>query len=322
MKLNELKVLVTGGAGFIGSHICDYLIEHNAEKVIVIDNLSTGSMQNIDHLISKPNFEFYKGDITNMDDCEYVVSKCNIICHQAALGSIPRSIENPLNTHNSNVNGFLNILEAAKKYNINRIVFASSSSVYGDVSDLLKKETTIGNQLSPYAITKCIDELYARIYTLVYSLETIGLRYFNVFGGRQNPYGPYAAVIPKFIDAIHNNKTVTINGDGSFSRDFTYVDNVVQANINALLTDNSQCFGQIFNVGMGNSTTILELFNLIKNEIGNDIKPQFGPIRKGDVPNSMADITKAKTILNYNPTVGLKEGIIQTIKYNITNIDE
>jgi UDP-N-acetylglucosamine 4-epimerase len=309
-----MRFLVTGGAGFIGSHICDYLIRNNA-RVVVIDNLSTGFLDNIEHLMNNPNFEFYEGDITNFDDCEKVISRVDIICHQAALGSVPRSIENPLNSHNSNVNGFLNILESARKHNIKRIVYASSSSVYGDDCNDLKQEEIIGTHLSPYAITKYVNELYANIYTKLYDMECIGLRYFNVFGSRQTPNGPYAAVIPKFIKAIKNNEQAIINGDGSYSRDFTHVDNIVLANINALLIQNEECFGQVFNISGQYNISILELYNLIKDAIHSDIEPIFGDTRKGDIPHSNANINKARELLNYEPIVNLKDGIKNVIEY-------
>lgn len=312
--------LVTGGAGFIGSHITEYLVNNNAKKVIVIDNLSTGFLNNIEHLSGKHNFEFYLGDITNIADCERVVTNdVDVICHQAALGSIPRSIENPLGTHNPNVNGFLNLLETARKQGVKRFIYASSSSVYGDDLHLPKNENFIGKPLSPYALTKYIDELYAYIYSKLYNMECIGLRYFNVFGPRQNPNGPYAAVIPKFIEIMLNGDNPTINGDGSFSRDFTFVENVVNANINAMTTNNINCFGENFNIGTGTTTSILELHKLINTYLETTSEPLFGNVRVGDVPHSLADINKAKTLLCYAPAIDFRSGLYQTIIYSKAN---
>lgn len=309
-----LKVLVTGGCGFIGSHLCDFFINNNY-FVRVVDNLSTGNKNNISHLISNPNFEYMYGDITNLDVVRKACNGIDIICHQAALGSVPRSVSDPLTSHNTNVNGFLNILTAAKENSIKRVVYASSSSVYGNNPVLPKQEHRIGKQLSPYAITKYIDELYARIFTELYGMECIGLRYFNVFGPRQDPNGPYAAVIPKFISFLKQNIQPTINGDGNYSRDFTYIDNVVQANYLALTTTNSQCFGEVFNIGAGGRVTILEMYNIIKETLNKDVAPIFGNLRAGDIPHSNADISKAQQMLNYNPTVTFNEGIQKTIDY-------
>lgn len=308
--------LITGGCGFIGSNIVEYLLENNALFVRVIDNLSTGNKRNIEHLLDKyDNFEFMYGDITNIEVCKKAVSGIDIICHQAALGSVPRSIIDPLSSHLSNVNGFLNILISAKEAGIKRIVYASSSSVYGDHPVLPKVEENTGNLLSPYAATKKIDEIYGAVFTRCYGMECIGLRYFNVFGRHQDPNGAYAAVIPKFINLIKNGKSPTINGDGNFSRDFTYIDNVIQANILAMTTQNTESFGEAFNIGVEGQTTIYELFKIIKDELKLDMEPIFGPNRSGDIPHSNADISKARKILNYNPQILFKEGIITTIKY-------
>lgn len=310
--MENKSFLVTGGAGFIGSHIVEYLLEHHAKFVRIVDNLSTGNMANINHLLQKyKNIEFIFGDVTNYDICWKCVDGIDIICHQAALGSIPRSIDNPLNTHNSNVNGFLNILEAARRNKVHRIVYASSSSVYGDDTNIGKIEDCIGKQLSPYAITKYIDELYADIYTKLYGLECIGLRYFNVFGPRQSPIGPYAAVIPKFINTLKKSERPVINGDGSFSRDFTFVTNVVQANMKAMSVQNKDCYGQVFNIGCGNKTSILELVHMIKELIGTDVNPIFTDQRKGDVAHSVADISKAKLLLNYEPHITVYDGLVK-----------
>jgi len=308
------KVLVTGGAGFIGSHICDYLLE-NGYSVRVLDNLATGDKNNIMHNSNNPNFEFMYGDISNLETVRTALQDIDMICHQAALGSVPRSVSNPLSSHNTNVNGFFNILLGAKEKNIKRIVYASSSSVYGDHPELPKQEHKIGKQLSPYAITKYIDELYARNFTELYGLECIGLRYFNVFGPRQNPNGAYAAVIPKFISALKNNQQPVINGDGNYSRDFTYVKNIVMANYLALTTENTNCYGTIFNIGAGGRITIKEMFDSIKQILNSDIEPIFGEPRIGDISHSNADISKAKEYLNYNPIIDFIEGIKLTIDY-------
>lgn len=314
--MENKRFLITGGCGFIGSNIVEYLLENKASFVRVIDNLSTGNKRNIEHLLDKyANLEFMYGDITNIDVCRKAVSGIDVICHQAALGSVPRSIIDPLSSHLSNVNGFLNILISAKEAGIKRVVYASSSSVYGDHPVLPKVEENTGNLLSPYAATKKIDEIYGSVFTRCYGMECIGLRYFNVFGRRQDPNGAYAAVIPKFINLMKNGKSPTINGDGDYSRDFTYIDNVIQANILAMTTTNTESFGEAFNIGVEGQTTIYELFKIIKEELELDMEPVFGPNRSGDIPHSNADISKARKILDYNPQILFKEGIIKTIKY-------
>lgn len=315
-KENIYHVLLTGGAGFIGSNIANYLIK-NGNCVTVIDNLSTGNKQNIIHLIDNPNFKFVNGDITNIECLKDICSssKINMICHQAAIGSVPRSIKFPMVSHNNNVNGFMNILMVALEFGIKRIVYSSSSSVYGDSEVLPKVEDVIGNQLSPYAITKYVNELYAKLFYKLYGIETIGLRYFNVFGPNQNPLSEYSAVIPKFIHMIKNNEQPIINGDGSYSRDFTYVDNVVNANYLALKTNNSLCYGKIFNIGCGSNISILEMFNKIKKIVGSKINPIFIDSRVGDIPHSHADINKASSLLKYNPIVSFDEGLILTINW-------
>jgi UDP-N-acetylglucosamine 4-epimerase len=314
--MENKRFLITGGCGFIGSNIVEYLLENKASFVRVIDNLSTGNKRNIEHLLDKyANLEFMYGDITNIDVCRKAVSGIDVICHQAALGSVPRSIIDPLSSHLSNVNGFLNILISAKEAGIKRVVYASSSSVYGDHPVLPKVEENTGNLLSPYAATKKIDEIYGAVFTRCYEMECIGLRYFNVFGRRQDPNGAYAAVIPKFINLMKNGKSPTINGDGDYSRDFTYIDNVIQANLLAMTTTNTESFGEAFNIGVEGQTTIYELFKIIKEELELDMEPVFGPNRSGDIPHSNADISKARKILDYNPQILFKEGIIKTIKY-------
>lgn len=308
------KVLVTGGAGFIGSHIATYLVDNNYH-VRVIDNLSTGNKNNLNHLFGKNNFEFMYGDITNLEFLRKACDGMDVICHQAAIGSVPRSINDPLTSHNSNVNGFLNLILVAKEKNIKRIVYASSSSVYGDSEILPKSENVIGNQKSPYAITKYIDELYGNLFSKLYGLECIGFRYFNIFGPRQDPNGPYAAVIPKFINFLKQDKSPTINGDGTFSRDFTYVDNAVRANVLGLFTTNSECFGQIFNIGAGGNVSILEMYEKIQKMMNKNIDPNFGPERNGDIPHSHADISKARKLLEYYPLVSFDDGLKRTVEY-------
>ena len=315
--MNKLSVLVTGGAGFIGSNITQFLLENKVKKVRVIDNLSTGNKNNLEPFLEKyDNLEFIYGDISKLEICRKAVKNVDIICHQAALGSVPRSINDPLSSHISNVNGFLNILIAAKEEGIKRVVYASSSSVYGNEAELPKVEEKVGSVLSPYAATKKIDEIYANVFTKCYDMECIGLRYFNVFGPRQDPHGAYAAVIPKFIDIMKNDKQPTINGDGTYSRDFTYVDNVVQGNVLALTTNNKKCFGEVFNIGTGGRVSILELVSNINKYLQKDISPILGTNRPGDIPHSNADISKAKKMLGYDPKISFKEGILKTINYH------
>ncbi len=309
-----MRILVTGGAGFIGSNITKFFLEQG-HKVRVLDNLITGKKENIKEFENNSNFEFMYGDICNLENIRKALVEIDVVCHQAALGSVPRSVEDPLTSHNVNVNGFLNLLIGCKEVGIKRVVYASSSSVYGDNETLPKVEDFIGKQLSPYAITKYIDELYGKIFTELYGLECIGLRYFNVFGPKQDPNGAYAAVIPKFISSIKAGISPTINGDGSFSRDFTYVDNIIQANYLSLTTDNSKCFGQIFNIGAGGRISILEMYQIIRKSIGSNLEPVFGPKRIGDIPHSNADISKAKEFLGYDPKINFDEGIIKTIQY-------
>lgn len=309
------KILVTGGAGFIGSHIVEYLLSQN-KKVRVIDNLSTGSLENISHLLSNKNLEFIKGDISDIEIVRLVCEDVYIICNQAAIGSVPRSINDPLTSHINNVDGFLNILLVAKEKGIKRIVYASSSSVYGDSEILPKKEDTIGNPLSPYAITKYINELYANLFTKLYGLECIGLRYFNVFGPRQNPNGAYAAVIPKFINLLLDGKQPIIHGNnGENSRDFTYIQNVVMANNLAMFTLNENCFGTAFNIGAGGKITILELFSKIKKYLNSQIEPIMGESKIGDVEHSCASIDKSKELLEYVPEISFDDGLEKTIEY-------
>lgn len=308
--IQDLNVLVTGGAGFIGSNIIESLLKQGVKTLRVLDNLVTGKMENIQFLLDKyENLEFMYGNIANLEDCRKSVKGIDVITHQAALGSVPRSVNDPLSSHLSNVNGFLNILIAAKEEGIKRVVYASSSSVYGDHPVLPKVEENTGNVLSPYAATKAIDEIYAGVFTKCYNMQCIGLRYFNIFGPRQDPNGAYAAVIPKFINLMREGKQPTINGDGTFSRDFTYVENAVQANILALTTENDKCFGEAFNIGAGGQYSLLKLIEVLKKELKVDIDPIFGPNRPGDIPHSNADISKAITMLGYVPEITFEEGI-------------
>lgn len=312
--ISKYTFLVTGGAGFIGSNIVEYLLKYNAGKVIVLDNLSNGHTSNIEPFIGLPNFQFIEGDITDFETCKGIIDKVDYISHQAALGSVPRSIENPIATHLANTTGFLNILTAAKDANVKRIVFASSSSVFGDSKELPKVESRIGKQLSPYAVSKRTKELYAQVFADVYDLDVVGLRYFNIFGPKQNPAGPYAAAIPLFMDAVLNNKSPYINGDGEQSRDFTFVENAVQANIKALFTDND-VKGEILNIAFGGRITINELFNSIRTIVGNDVKPIYREDRPGDVRDSLADISLAKKLIDYNPEFSIHKGLEITIDW-------
>jgi UDP-N-acetylglucosamine 4-epimerase len=315
--MNNKSILVTGGAGFIGSNIVEYLLSNGVRHVRILDNLSTGKKTNIDFLLEKySNLEFMYGDISNLETCRNAVKEIDIICHQAALGSVPRSVNDPLLSHISNVNGFLNILIAGKEVGIKRIVYASSSSVYGDNQTLPKVENNTGNVLSPYAATKAIDEIYGQVFTKCYQMECIGLRYFNIFGPRQDPNGVYAAVIPKFIQLIKNDTQPKINGDGTYSRDFTYVSNAVFANILGMFTTNTDTFGQAFNIGCGGQYSLNELVMAINGALQKNIKPIYGPLRPGDIPHSNADISKAENMLGYKVLVNFEEGIKKLINEN------
>jgi UDP-N-acetylglucosamine 4-epimerase len=313
--ISNLSFLVTGGAGFIGSNIAEYLLKYNASKVVVLDNLKTGFKKNIEPFLGLPNFEFIEGDICNLDDCKRAISNVQYVIHQAALGSVPRSIQNPIDTNNTNVNGFLNVLIAAKQANVKRVVYASSSSVFGDSKILPKVEENIGNPLSPYAVSKLVNELYAGVFYKIYGLEIIGLRYFNIFGPRQNPQGPYAAAIPLFMKAILNNEPPYIDGDGNQTRDFTFVENAVQANIKACFTSNPQALGQVFNIAVGDRISINNVFNFLKEISGATVKPIYRAERPGDIRDSQADITKAQRLLNYQPSIKFNEGLSITFNW-------
>ncbi|MDP5158429.1 MAG: SDR family oxidoreductase [Flaviramulus sp.] len=321
--IENKKVLVTGGAGFIGSNLIDVLIKQN-NNVVCLDNLATGHLKNIQRHLSHPNFKFIEGDIRDMETCLKACSGADIVLHQAALGSVPRSINNPMLTNDVNISGFLNMLWAVKENKVKRFVYAASSSTYGDHPGLPKKEESIGNPLSPYAVTKYVNELYAQVFATTYGVETIGLRYFNVFGPKQDPNGAYAAVIPKFINLFLKGESPTINGDGSHSRDFTFIDNVVQINQLAALTNNDKAINSVFNVACGDNTTLNQLILAIKSglnkfEYNTDIEVNYGPERAGDVKHSLASIDKALTLLGYKPTVKFKEGIELTLNYFLNN---
>ena len=300
------RFLITGGAGFIGSNITAYLLQHGA-KVRVFDNLATGNIENLK--------EFLEGDLRNTQDCAKACTDIDAVCHQAAIGSVPRSIKDPVTTNDVNIGGFVNILTAAKDAGIKRFVYASSSSVYGDEPNLPKKEEKIGNPLSPYAVTKFTNEVYASVFARCYSLELIGLRYFNVFGPKQDPYGEYAAVMPLFIKGLMQNEAPFVNGDGEQTRDFTFVHNAVQANILGLTTENSAAFNQAYNVAFGERFTINQMYDAIKNYLKKDLKPNYREPRAGDIRDSLADISKARTLLGYAPQYSFEKGLPLTIEY-------
>jgi UDP-N-acetylglucosamine 4-epimerase len=312
-NLKNLTFLVTGGAGFIGSHLVEYLIRKGAGKVRAMDNLSTGSSENLEEFRSNPAFEFLNGDICDLAVCKKAVEGIDFVLHQAALGSVPRSINDPINTNENNVTGFLNMLVAARDAKVKRMVYAASSSTYGDHKGLPKVEHEIGNPLSPYAVTKYVNELYASVFSRTYGFHTIGLRYFNVFGPRQNPKGPYAAVIPLFIKAAMQNKPAMINGDGTISRDFTFVENVVQANIKALFAEVDQ--HEVVNVACGASTSLNELWQMITSNLDTNIEPEYGPSRTGDIQHSLASIEKARGLFGYEPYIEMKQGLMETIEW-------
>jgi UDP-N-acetylglucosamine 4-epimerase len=326
IKLSGKKILVTGGAGFIGSNLCEALLEKK-NTVVCLDNFSTGKRENLVSLIENPNFTLVEGDIRILEDCMLAASGVDYILHQAALGSVPRSIKDPITTNDVNVSGFLNMLVAARDSNVKRFVFAASSSTYGDSESLPKVEDVIGKPLSPYAVTKYVNELYADVFGKTYGLETIGLRYFNVFGRKQDANGAYAAVIPKFVNQFMSLESPVINGDGSFSRDFTYIDNVIQANLLSLVAD-KEAANEIYNVAYGDRNTLMDLCDSLKEFLSNynpkikDVEVVFGPNRIGDIPHSHADISKAKKLLNYNPEFSLKEGLKESIDWYWENLNK
>lgn len=335
------KLLITGGAGFIGSNLCEHFV-HEGHDVTCLDNLSTGFLHNIEPLMGKANFHFIEGDICNMETCRKAVKDCDIVLHEAALGSVPRSINDPITTNSNNIDGFLNMLVAARDEGVDRFVYAASSSTYGDSKELPKTEHNIGRPLSPYAITKFVNELYANVFSSLYGIETIGLRYFNVFGRRQDPNGAYAAVIPLWVKALIHHESPCVNGDGSYSRDFTYIDNVIQANYLAATLPKEEIMSRataynmnlpanaptdmVFNVAYGGNTTLLELFDCLRENLSQfdseiaKIEPTFRANRAGDIPHSQASILKAQKVLGYSPRFDARAGFAAACKWYWENM--
>ena len=320
IQLNHKKIVVTGGAGFIGSNLIATLLAKD-NHVVCLDNFSTGKKENISPFLGAKNFTLITGDIRNLSDCEKAVVGADYVLHEAALGSVPRSIKDPSTTNAVNIGGFLNMLLAARDAGVKRFVYAASSSTYGDSKALPKVEEVIGKPLSPYAITKYVNELYADIFFQTYGFETIGLRYFNVFGRRQDPNGAYAAVIPKFVGQFLNYESPVINGDGAYSRDFTYIDNVIQMNLLALTTANKDAVNQVYNTAYGERATLNDLVGSLKKYLSkydskiNEVEVVYGPNRTGDIPHSLASIEKAKKYLNYNPEFSLQEGLKEAVDW-------
>jgi UDP-N-acetylglucosamine/UDP-N-acetylgalactosamine 4-epimerase len=313
--IGKYSFLITGGAGFIGSNLVEYLLKYGAKKVRVLDNLSTGFLSNLSEFESNANFEFIEGDIRDLSTCQKACENIDYVSHHAALGSVPRSINNPIATNEVNINGFLNMLVAVRDNKCRRFVYAASSSTYGDSIELPKIENRIGKPLSPYAVTKYVNELYADVFARLYGVEVIGLRYFNIFGPKQNPKGAYAAVIPLFMEAIYKGESPSINGDGTQSRDFTFVENAVQANVKALLTNNTEAVNQVCNIAVGDRTTLTELYQIIKDLAHSDAPVTYKSQRIGDIQHSLADISKAKALLDYEPKIKINEGLKVTFDW-------
>ncbi|NVO83960.1 SDR family oxidoreductase [Hymenobacter terrestris] len=313
--LDNLAFLVTGGAGFIGSNLVEYLLRYGAKEVRVLDNFSNGFRKNVALFADNPALHVVEGDIRDRQTCIDACKGIDVVLHQAALGSVPRSINDPITSNDVNVGGFVNMLVGAKEAGVKRFVYAASSSTYGDHQALPKVEDRIGKPLSPYAVTKYANELYADVFGKTYGMEIIGLRYFNIFGPRQDPNGAYAAVIPLFIDAVLEGRPPKMNGDGGQTRDFTFVENCVQANIKAALVDSKEAVNQVYNVAVADRTSLNDLFNILKAEAGSDIVPEYGPDRAGDIRDSLADISKAKNLLGYEPKVRIQEGLQKTLEW-------
>lgn len=341
-KLKNCKILITGGAGFIGSNMVEYFLNQNNE-IICLDNLSTGHKHNINKFLTNPNFHFMEGDIRDLDTCKKAIRNCDYVFHEAALGSVPRSIKDPATTNAVNIDGFLNMLIAARDENVKRFIYAASSSTYGDSKELPKREEKIGRPLSPYAITKVVNEYFAQVFSELYGLETIGLRYFNVFGKSQDPNGAYAAVIPLWVKQMINLQSPVINGDGSYSRDFTYIENVIQANelaavtsrqdilerlknYNEALAPEKDIVYEVFNVAYGDNTTLLELFEALKTNLSKfdpqiaQLNAKHGPNRDGDIPHSLASIEKARQVLDYRPEYSAREGFAKACEWYYNNL--
>lgn len=327
MKINltKKKILVTGGAGFIGSNLCESLL-NMGNSVVCLDNFATGKKENISHLLTNESFKLVVGDIRSIEDCLKVTKGVDFVLHQAALGSVPRSIKDPITSNEVNVSGFLNMLKASSENEVKRFVYAASSSTYGDSESLPKIEDKIGKPLSPYAVTKYVNELYADVFAKTYGIDTIGLRYFNVFGRKQDPDGAYAAVIPKFVAQFMKGESPVINGDGNFSRDFTYIDNVIQANILALVSENKDALNTVYNVAFGDRNTLNDLVKYLKMYLAEfdaniaNIEVKHGPNRVGDIPHSHASIDKAKKLLNYQPEFSLQKGLKEAVKWYWENL--
>lgn len=320
-----MKILITGGAGFIGSNLCEHFLA-KGNQVTCLDNFATGHRHNIQHLLANPDFRLIEGDIRKMEDCQKAVEGIDYVLHQAALGSVPRSINDPITSNDTNVSGFLNMLVASRDAGVKRFIYAASSSTYGDSESLPKIEDKIGKPLSPYAITKYVNELYADIFSKTYGIETIGLRYFNVFGRKQDPNGAYAAVIPKFVMQFMQHESPVINGDGNYSRDFTYIDNVIQMNDLAISTTNPEAVNTVYNTAFGDRTTLNDLVKYLKeflsehdHEITN-VEVIHGPNRAGDIPHSLASIDKARNLLGYNPQFSMRDGLKEAVKWYWHNL--
>jgi len=323
--ISNHNVLITGGAGFIGSNLCEKLIELG-NKVVCLDNFSTGKMKNIEFLLPNPNFKLITGDIRNPDDCRKAVHGMDFVLHEAALGSVPRSINDPATTNEVNISGFLNMLIAARDANVKRFVYAASSSTYGDSAGLPKVEDVIGRPLSPYAITKYVDELYANVFSKLFSIECIGLRYFNVFGRKQDPNGAYAAVIPHFVKLLISHQPPVMNGDGEYSRDFTYIENVIQMNLLALTVSNPDSINTVYNTAYGERTTLNQLAEYLREFLSKydpvikNIQFLYGPARKGDIPHSLASVEKAQKLLGYHPEYNLRDGLEEAVQWYWENL--